>query len=228
MTKEKTQLNIFAIKPNPPFLLGSLTGDLSDSAFGIEALESAKGGAEDMELKPEEVHDDGSELDITIDEKTVSEPDKDLELNIDDLGMPSDNKELELDFTSDESLPEMKEEAGEIKDVSHKADLEGAEKESVQEEEPEKDSDELDLESEDLELNLDLDEEKNIDEEPLAETGEAVETGAGDIDLTASEEGAEIESVQKEEPEKDLDEIDIESEDLELNLEMDEDEDTKK
>jgi hypothetical protein len=228
MTKEKAQLNIFAIKPNPPFLLGSLTGDLSDSAFGLEALESAKGGAEDMELKPEEVYDDGSELDITIDEKTVSEPDKDLELNIDDLGMPSDNKELELDFTSDESLPEMKEEAGEIKDVSHEADLEGAEKESVQEQEPEKDSDELDLESEDLELNLDLDDEKNIDEEPLAETSEAAETGAGDIDLPASEEGADKESVQKEEPEKDLDEIDIESEDLELNLEMDEDEDTKK
>ncbi len=228
MTKEKTQLNIFAIKPNPPFLLGSLTGDLSDSAFGLEALESAKGGAEDMELKPDEVYDDGSELDITIDQESVSEPDKDLELNIDDLGMPSDNKELELDFTSDESLPEMKEEAGEIKDVSHEADLEGAEKESVQEQEPEKDSDELDLESEDLELNLDLDEEKNIDEEPLAETSEAVETGAGDIDLPASEEGAEKESVQKEEPEKDLDEIDIESEDLELNLEMDEDEDTKK
>ena len=228
MTKEKAQLNIFTIKPNPPFLLGSLTGDIIDSSLGLEALESAKGGAEDMELKPEEVYDDGSELDITIDQGSVSEPDQDLELNTDDLGMPSDNKELELDFSSDENLPEMKEEAGEIKDVSHEADLEGADKESVQEQEPEKDSDELDLESEDLELNLDFDEEKNIDEGPLAETGEAAETGAGDIDLPASEEDADKESVQEQEPEKDSDELDIESEDLELNLEMDEDEDTKK
>jgi len=69
MTGEKTKLNIFSIKPNPPFMLGSLTGDLSDSAFGIEALEQTKGEAEDIEMKPEEVYDDGSELDITIDEK---------------------------------------------------------------------------------------------------------------------------------------------------------------
>jgi len=164
MTGEKTKLNIFSIKPNPPFLLGSLTGDLSDSAFGIEALEPTKGEVEDIEMKPEEVYDDGSELDITIDEKTVSEPDKDLELSIDDLGMSSDNKESELDFTSDDSTPEMKEEAGVTEDVSQGADLEeGVEKESVQEEEPEKDMDELDLESEDLELNLELDEDEDIE-----------------------------------------------------------------
>jgi len=164
MIGEKTKLNIFSIKPNPPFVLGSLTGDLSDSAFGIEALEQTKGEAEDIEMKPEEVYDDGSELDITIDEKPVSEPEKDLELNIDDLGMSPDNKELELDFTSGDSTPEMKEEVGVTEDVSQGADLEeGVEKESVQEEEPEKDMDELDLESEDLELNLELDEDEDIE-----------------------------------------------------------------
>jgi hypothetical protein len=164
MTREKTKLNIFSIKPNPPFVLGSLTGDLSDSAFGIEALEQTKGETENIEMKPEEVYDDGSELDIAIDEKTVSEPDKDLELNIDDLGISSDNKELELDFTSDDSTPEMKEEAVVTEDVTQGADLEeDAEKEGVQEEGPEKDMDELDLESEDLELDLELDEDEDIE-----------------------------------------------------------------
>jgi len=229
MTREKTKLNIFSIKPNPPFVLGSLTGDLSDSAFGIEALEQTKGETENIEMKPEEVYDDGSELDITIDEKTVSEPDKDLELNIDDLGMLSDNKELELDFTSDDSTPEMKEEAVVTEDVSQGADLEeGGEKESIKEEGPKKDMDELDLESEDLELKIDFDDVKNLDTEPSLEQDNNVESNEGDLGLPTSEEDAEKEGVQEEGPEKDMDELDLDSEDLELNLELDDDEDTKK
>jgi len=229
MTGEKTKLNIFSIKPNPPFALGSLTGDLSDSAFGIEALEQTKDEAENIEMKPEEVYDDGSELDITIDEKTVSEPDKDLELNIDDLGMSSGNKELELDFTSDDSTPEMKEEAGVAEDVIQGAGFEeGVEKESIQEEEPEKDMDELDLDSEDLELKIDLDDVKNLDTEPSLEQDDNVESNEGDFKLPVFEEGVEKESIQEKEPEKDMDELDLDSEDLELNLELDEDEDLEK
>jgi len=229
MTGEKTKLNIFSIKPNPPFMLGSLIGDLSDSAFGIEALEQMKGEVENIEMKPEEVYDDGSELDITIDEKTVSEPDKGLELNIDDLGMSSDNKELDLDFTFDDSSPEIKQEAGVTEDGGQGADLEkGGEKENVQEEGPEKDSDELDLESEDLELKIDLDDVKKLDKEPLLEQNDNVESDEGDLDLRTSDEDAEEESVKKEETRKDMDELDLESEDLELNLELDDDEDTEK
>jgi len=229
MAREKTNLNIFSVKPNPPFVLGSLTGDLSDSAFGIEALEQTKGEAENIEMKPEEVYDDGSELDITIDEKTVSEPDTDLELNIDDLGMTSDNKELELDFSSGDSTPEINKEAGVTEDVIEGADFkEDAEQESVQEEEPEKDMDELDLESEDLDLNIDLDDVKNLDNEPSLEQDDNVESDEGDLDLPPFKEDAEQESVQEEEPEKDMDEPDLESEDLELNLELDEDEDIEK
>jgi len=157
MTREKTKLNIFSIKPNALFLLGSLTGDLNDSAFGLEAMEASAAGAGSIELKPDEVYDDGSELDITIDEKTVSEPDKDLELNLGDLGMSSDNQELDLNFTSNDSTPEMKEEAGVTENVSQGADLgEGKEKKSVQKQKPEEYMDELDLDSEDLELNLEL------------------------------------------------------------------------
>lgn len=229
MTGEKTNLNIFSIKPNPPFALGSLTGDLSDSAFGIEALEQMEGEAENIEMRPEEVYDDGSELDITIDEITVSEPDKDLELNIDDLVMSSDNKELELDFTSGDSTPEMKEEAGVTEDVTQGSDLkEGVEKESALKKEPETDMDHLDLDSEDLELKIDLDDVKNLDMEPSLEQDEGVESDEGDLDLPTSEENAEKESVKKDEPDKDMDDLDLESEDLELNLELDDDEDTKK
>ena len=229
MTGEKAKLNIFSVKPNPPFMLGSLTGDLSDSAFGIEALEPTKGEVEDIEMKPEEVYDDGSELDISIDEKPVSEPDKDLELDINDLGMSSDNKDMELDFASDESTQEIKEESVVEEDVIQGADLkEEAEKESVQEEEPEKDMDELDLESEDLDLKIDLEDMKNLDNEPALEQDIPPEPDEGDIELPPFEEEEEKESVQEEEPEKDMDELDLESEDLELNLELDEDEDTEK
>jgi len=229
MTGEKTKLNIFSIKPNPPFMLGSLTGDLSDSAFGIEALEQTKEEAENIEMKPEEVFDDGSELDITIDEKPVAEPDKDLELNIDDIGMSSDNKELDMDLTPDDSTPEMKEEAGVTEDVSPGVDVEqDVEKESVQEEEPEKDMDDLDLESEDLDLKIDLEDVKNLDKEHSLEQDDSVESDEGDLGLPPLEQDVEKESVQEEEPEKDMDDLDLESEDLELNLELDEDEDTEK
>ena len=229
MTGEKTKLNISSIKPNPPFVLGSLTGDLSDSAFGIEALEQTKGEAENIEMNPEEAYDDGSELDITIDEKTVSEPDKDLELNIDDLGMPSDNNELELDFAYGDKPPEMINEVGATEDVSQGADFkEGAEKESIQEEEPEEGIDELDMDAEDLEMKIDLEDVKNLDNEPSLEQNGAVESDEGDLELPVFKEDVEKESIQEEEPENDMDELDLESEDLELNLELDEDEDTEK
>jgi len=229
MTGEKTKLNISSIKPNPPFVLGSLTGDLSDSAFGIEALEQTKGEAENIEMNPEEVYDDGSELDITMDEKTVSEPNKDLELNIDDLGMPSDNNKLELDFAYDDNPPEMINEVGATEDVSQGADFkEDVEKESIQEEEPEEGMDELDLESEDLEMKIDLEDVKNLDNEPSLEQNGAVESDEGDLELPVFKEDVEKESIQEEEPENDMDELDLESEDLELNLELDEDEDTEK
>ena len=36
LTSERRKMNLSDYKPNPPFLLGALTGDLSDSSFGIE------------------------------------------------------------------------------------------------------------------------------------------------------------------------------------------------
>jgi len=166
MTEEKAKLNIFSIKPNPHFLLGSLTGDLNENAFGIEELESVEGGAENIGLEIKEVYDDGSELSINIDQESVSEPDENLELNIDDLNMSSDDKELELNFISDDISLEMSEEAVKMEDgIQEKKGLgEGADKESVHKEEPEKDIEEIDLEPEELEMNLELEEDEDSKE----------------------------------------------------------------
>jgi hypothetical protein len=162
MAAEKTKLNIFSIKPNPPFLLGSLTGDLSDSSFDIAAPGSIEEGVESMELKNEEVYDDGLELSINIDQESVSEPDKDLELHVDDMGMSSGDKELELDLNSDNLSLGIQEETAKTEDINKEAGLEkNIHKESVQETKPGKAREEIYLESEDLKMNLDFDEESD-------------------------------------------------------------------
>jgi len=89
ISAEKAKMNIFSLKPNTPFLLGSLTGDLNDSSVGLRVPESAKEGAEGMMLEEEEIHDDGSELDINIEEEHIPEPGKDTEVELEDVGLPA-------------------------------------------------------------------------------------------------------------------------------------------
>jgi len=137
MSSEKAKLNISGIKPNPPFVLGSLTGDLNEGGEEATVAESMKVGAEEMKLRGEEIYDDGSELDINIDEEPVSESDDVTEIDIGDLGLTDEDKGVEVDFVSDAEG--------------------GAEKQ-----ESEKKSEDLDLDLEDMELDLDLEE----DEEP--------------------------------------------------------------
>jgi len=84
ISAEKAKLNIFTIKPNPPSLLDSLIGDLDDSS--VDLTESIKEGTEDIKLKEEGIYDDGSELNINIDEESLSESGKDAELGLVDLG----------------------------------------------------------------------------------------------------------------------------------------------
>jgi len=97
MSAEKAKLNISAGKPNPPSLLGSLTGDLNDSGVELRIPESIKKGAEDMKLKDEEVYDDGSELDISIEEEPLSESGEVAEFDLGDLASSDDEKELEIE-----------------------------------------------------------------------------------------------------------------------------------
>jgi len=146
MTPEKEKLNISSVKPNAPFLLGTLTGDLDDSSVGIKIPESTEEGAEGMMmLGDKEIYDDGSELNIDIDEKDMSELDKDIE----------------LDFTSDNISPEIEEGAVEEKEGGSGSKEVGSQ-ESVKKEEAGKDSEEIDLDMENLELKLDFDEDEDF------------------------------------------------------------------
>lgn len=165
MAPEKAKFNISSIKPNPPFFLGSLTGDLNDSSVGINVPESAKESAEGMMVGDNEIYDDGSELDINIDEKDISESGEDAELDLGNLGLSDDDKELDLDFDSDNISPEIEEGAVE---EEIKVEDSGSEESEIQEsdkkKETEKDSEEIDLDMEDLELKLDFDEDEDSKE----------------------------------------------------------------
>jgi len=155
MSEEMAKLNMSSIKPNPPFFLGSLTGDLNDSGAEIKVSESIQEGGEDMKLKGEEVYDDGSELDIDIEKEDISESSEDTDLG--DLGLSDDDKGLEIDLASDNMTAE-----GGVKEEEVREDgsglEEGADQEGVQREETGEDSEEIDLDLEDLKLDLDEDE----------------------------------------------------------------------
>jgi hypothetical protein len=135
MSSEKAKLNISGIKPNPPFVLGSLTGDLNESGEGLTVSESMKAGSEEMTLEREGIYDDGSELDINIDEEPVSESDDVTEIDIGDLGLTDEDKGIEVDFASDTEGGAEKQEAPkksedvdlDLGDVELELDLEGDE-----------------------------------------------------------------------------------------------------
>lgn len=153
MAPEKERLNISSVKPNPPLFLGTLTGDLNDSNVGLKVPESTEEGAEGMMLGDEEVYDDGSELNIDLDEKEISEPDIDTEIDFDDLDSSEEGEELEGDISTDDITLEVEEEKS--------SSEEGVTQETVKREEGEKDSGEIDLDIGDLDLEADSDEGEN-------------------------------------------------------------------
>jgi hypothetical protein len=67
LASERRKMNLSGYKPNPPFFLGSLTGDLSDSRFGIEV--GAIAGKEDVEMKDLEMN-----LDIATAQEGTEKP----------------------------------------------------------------------------------------------------------------------------------------------------------
>jgi len=155
MSAEKTKLGISSIKAAPPNLLGSLTGDLNDSSVGIKVPESAKESDEGMMLGGEEIYDDGSELDIDIDEKNILESGKDADVDSGDISSSADDIILEIE----EGAVEEKE-VGE-EELGYK---EGADQEGVQKEGTERDSEEIELDMEDLDLKLDFEEDEESKE----------------------------------------------------------------
>lgn len=162
MSAEKAKLSIFFIKPDPPSLLGSLTGDLNGSSVELRVSESVKKASQETGLKGEEIYDDGSELNINIDEEPMAESGEAPELELGDLASSDDEKELELDFISDAVGPETETGPVEEEELGVEAGSEaGVDQREVQKEESKKDSEEGTLELGDLELKLDFDEDED-------------------------------------------------------------------
>jgi hypothetical protein len=128
MSSEKAKLNISGIKANPPSVLGSLTGDIGESAEELAMTD-------EMGFEGEEVYDDGSDLDIKIDEEPLSGSGDVTDVDIGDLGLGDEDKGSEVDFVADAEEPS---------------------KTRGKKKEPE----DIDLELEDVELDLDFGDEE--------------------------------------------------------------------
>jgi hypothetical protein len=132
MASEKAKYNISSIKPNPPFVLGSLTGDLNESGDELVLADSMKKTAGGMGYEDEGVYDDGSELDINIDEGSMTDAENVTDIDLGDLGMTEeDDAGIDVDFEADE-----------------------------QKQKTEADSEDLDLDLSDVELSLDFEEDE--------------------------------------------------------------------
>jgi hypothetical protein len=141
LASEKAKLNILSIKPNPPSVLGSLTGDLNELGNGVTLPDSARRGAEDMELAGDEIYDDGSELDINIEEELLSESDESADLDLGNLESSNDGDDLEIDFSADNGL--------------------APEKPTLRNDESEDNAEDAGVDSDDGELELDLEEDED-------------------------------------------------------------------
>ena len=133
MSSEKAKLNISGLKPNPPFLLGSLTGDLNESGDELRVSESMQAGSEEMTLESEKIYDDGSELDININEEALSESDGVADIDLGDLGLSDEDQGVEVDFVSDaeggaeKQETQKKSEDADLEDMELDLDFEGDE-----------------------------------------------------------------------------------------------------
>jgi hypothetical protein len=136
---EKAKLNIIAIKPNTPFLLGSLTGDLGDSSASFVVPESVKEASESMSIDTNDIYDDGSKLDINIDEEPVVDS-GDGAADVVDLSSTDADQEMEIDIDEGGAQPEVSESKAEGKE-----------------------GEDLDLNVEDMDLKLEISEEEDSD-----------------------------------------------------------------
>jgi len=109
LTSERKKMNLPGIKPNPPFFLGSLTGDLGDSRFGIEV--GAITGKEDIEIKDLEMH-----LDIATSQEGTEKPQTEEAPGLDSQASVSDidlEEPSEFQFEQEETLMKQEEEPDE-------------------------------------------------------------------------------------------------------------------
>jgi len=136
MASEKAKYNISGIKPTPPFALGSLTGDIDESGDDLAISQSMTEAIGGMGHEDEAVYDDGSELDINIDEGVMTGAEDVAEIDLGDLGMTGqDDKGMEVDFVADAEEDEQNQGAEAV-------------------------SEDLDLDLNNVELDLDLEEDE--------------------------------------------------------------------
>ena len=157
---EKAKINILAIKPNTPFLLGSLTGDLGDSSSAFVVPESVRDASESMSIDTGEIYDDGSELNINIDEEPVVDSESEA-ADVGDLSSTDADQELEIDLDSEQ----MPEEIGELGGTQETVPdlVEGGAEPEVSESEAKAECEPYELEIEDLDLKLEMSEEEDSD-----------------------------------------------------------------
>jgi len=155
---EKAKLHILAIKPNTPFLLGSLTGDLGDSSAAFVVPEAVKDPSESMSSDTGDIYDDGSELSINIDEEPVVESEA---ADVGDLSSADTDQEMEMELDS-EQMPEDIGELGGAKEAGSDID-EGEAQQEVSERKATGEDEPYDLEIEDLDLKLEMSEDEESD-----------------------------------------------------------------
>jgi len=152
LSGEKAKLHIMSIKPNTPFLLGSLTGDLNDSSAAFVVPESVKDSGDSMSIDAGEIYDDGSDLNINIDEEAVAEPEGE-KAEIGDFSSADEEYEMEIDLDS-EQIPEEREIEG-TQDRGSEPDVEKKEQKA--------EGEDFEIEIDDLDLKLDTNDEEDSD-----------------------------------------------------------------
>ena len=204
ISSEKAKLNISSIKPNPPFLLGSLTGDLNDSAFAMKVPEAAEPPLESMsmELKAEDIYDDGSELNIDMGKESPPEPSS-SDIDLGDLDSTEGDEDLELDFGAKESSSEPMQGTAEEGEAPVEQELDLGDLDSTEGDE-------------DLELDFGL-------EDSGAEHGQESAEKPSD-----SKENEADTDAKKPESEKGSQGIELDLDDLELSIDLDEGKDSEK
>ncbi|MFW6147969.1 MAG: hypothetical protein ACOC6B_06215 [Thermodesulfobacteriota bacterium] len=154
ITEEKAKLHIMSIKPNPPFLLGSLTGDLDDSSAGFVVPQAVKNTGESMSIDAGEIYDDGSDLNINIDEESLADPELGKE-GMGDFIPADDDYEMEIDLDSDQIPDEI-----EIEGMPSRGS-EGPP--AAEKKEQRAEGEDFELEVDDLDLKLDTNDDTDSD-----------------------------------------------------------------
>ena len=166
LASERKKMNLPGYKLNPPFFLGSLTGDLSDSRFGIEV--GALTGKEDIEMKDLEMH-----LDIETSQEETGKPQPGE--------VPKfDSREIVTDIDLEDPLG---------------LQFEQEDKEISMKQEDELDEGDISLDLGDLSLGEELSPAKTAQEETQYSTSELVtsEIDKKKLDITKNQENSELE-----------------------------------